>query len=68
VVRTCGGLAEIRRQDLVNTGGSDRGMAGADRDLVKVRDHVAAGEESRDTCALMLIDFKTTGIGDSEQC
>lgn len=54
-------LAWMRGQDLVNACGGDRGVAGADRDLVKGRDHVAGCEDSRNACALMLIDLETAG-------
>jgi hypothetical protein len=44
----------------VNVSGRDGGMAGSDRDLMKVRHHVSEGTESLDARLLVRIHFKAT--------
>jgi hypothetical protein len=46
----------------VNVSGRDGGMAGSDRDLMKVRHHVSDGIESFDARLLVRIHFKAAHI------
>src|SRR3977135_1671737 len=51
--------AEVARQVVMDVRGRDGGMAGADGELVKIRDHIADRVETLNRGLLVRIDLKT---------